>query len=49
MERSREEQVIELCQKLINEKSYSGHEDGVVRVLSESYKSIVWDGKYQRK
>ena len=43
MERSREEQVIELCQKLINEKSYSGHEDGVVRVLSERMKVMGFD------
>lgn len=43
MERSREEQVIELCQKLINEKSYSGHEDGVVRVLSERMKAMGFD------
>lgn len=43
MEKDRELQVIELCQKLIQQKSYSGHEDGVVNVLSEKFKELGFD------
>ena len=31
----RQQQVVALCQKLIQQQSYSGHEDGVVKALSE--------------
>ena len=29
----RQQKVIALCQELIRQKGYSGHEDGVVRAL----------------
>ena len=44
MEKEREEQVISLCQKLIQQKSYSGEESGVVGVLSENMKQMGFDG-----
>ena len=34
LSKERQEQVVELCQKLIRQQSYSGHEDGVVAELS---------------
>lgn len=43
MEKEREEQVISLCQKLIQQKSYSGEESGVVGVLSENMKQMSFD------
>ncbi|MFR3116574.1 MAG: YgeY family selenium metabolism-linked hydrolase [[Clostridium] symbiosum] len=43
MEKEREEQVISLCQKLIQQKSYSGEESGVVDVLSENMKQMGFD------
>lgn len=43
MEKEREEQVISLCQKLIQQKSYSGEESGVVGVLSENVKQMGFD------
>lgn len=43
MEKKREEQVISLCQKLIQQKSYSGEESGVVGVLSENMKQMGFD------
>lgn len=43
MEKSREDQVIELCRKLIQQKSYSGEESGVVKVLSENMKEMGFD------
>lgn len=43
MEKEREEQVISLCQKLIQQKSYSGEESGVVGVLSEYMKQMGFD------
>ncbi|MDU7662287.1 MAG: YgeY family selenium metabolism-linked hydrolase [[Clostridium] symbiosum] len=43
MEKEREEQVISLCQKLIQQKSYSGEESGVVGVLSENMKQMGFD------
>ena len=30
----RRQQVVELCQKLIQQQSYSGHEEGVVIAIS---------------
>ena len=43
MEKEREEQVISLCQKLIQQKSYSGEESGVVGVVSENMKQMGFD------
>lgn len=43
MENVREEQVISLCQKLIQQRSYSGEEEGVVKVLSENMKAMGFD------
>ena len=43
MNQLREEQVIKLCQALVQQKSYSGEEDGVVRVLSENMKEMGFD------
>lgn len=43
MEKEREEQLISLCQKLIQQKSYSGEESGVVGVLSENMKQMGFD------
>ena len=43
MEKEREEQVISLCQKLIQQKSYSGEESGVVGVLSENMKQMGFE------
>ena len=39
----RQQQVVELCQKLIQQQSYSGHEDGVVNALSEYLKAEGFD------
>jgi putative selenium metabolism hydrolase len=43
MEKSREEKVIALCQAIIKEKSYSGEEEGVVKVLSEQMLKMGFD------
>lgn len=43
MDKTREDQVIELCRKLIQQKSYSGNEDGMVKVLSENMKALGFD------
>lgn len=43
MEKSRDKEVIELCQKLIQQKSYSGHENGVVSVLTETFHKMGFD------
>ena len=43
MDKEREEQVISLCQKLVQQKSYSGGESGVVSVLSENMKQMGFD------
>ena len=43
MEKEREEQVMSLCQKLSQQKSYSGEESGVVGVLSENMKQMGFD------
>lgn len=43
MQKEREEQVISLCQELIRQKSYSGHEAGVVKTLSEHMKHMGFD------
>lgn len=41
--KERENQVIELCRKLIQQKSYSGHEDGVAGVLKEELPKLGFD------
>lgn len=43
MDKIREDQVIELCRKLIQQKSYSGNEAGMVKVLSENMKALGFD------
>ena len=43
MEKAREEQVITLCQKMIQQRSYSGEEQGVVEVLSGHMKKMGYD------
>lgn len=43
MEKAREEQVVALCQELIQQKSYSGEENGVVKVLSDRMKEMGFD------
>ena len=41
--KERENQVVELCQKLIQQQSYSGHEDGVAGVLKEELPKLGFD------
>lgn len=43
MDKSYEQEVISLCQKLIRSQSYSGHEDGVVAVLKDYYTQNGFD------
>lgn len=43
MEKVREEQVVSLCQELVQQKSYSGHENGVVEILSNKMKEMGFD------
>lgn len=43
MEREREEQVIVLCRKLVQQKSYSGEEQGVALELAESMRQMGFD------
>ena len=43
MEKAREEQVVALCRELVEQKSYSGQEDGVVKVLSGRMKEMGFD------
>ena len=43
LSKERQDQVVALCQKLIQQQSYSGHEDGVVKVLSEHLKAEGFD------
>ena len=43
LSKERQEQVVELCQKLIRQQSYSGHEDGVVAELSAQMKAEGFD------
>lgn len=43
MVKERDDQVVSLCQKLVQQKSYSGHEDGVVEVLSANMKEMGFD------
>lgn len=43
MEKVRDDQVISLCQALVQQKSYSGGEAGVVSVLSENMKAMGFD------
>lgn len=43
MEKAREDQAVDLCRKLIQQKSYSGEENGVVAVLSDNMKQMGFD------
>ncbi|MDL2323879.1 YgeY family selenium metabolism-linked hydrolase [Ruminococcaceae bacterium OttesenSCG-928-A16] len=43
LSKEREQQVIELCQKLIQQKSYSGEEQGVVQVLQQTMQQMGFD------
>ncbi len=43
LSKERQDQVVALCQKLIQQQSYSGHEEGVVKVLSEQLKAEGFD------
>lgn len=43
LSREREEQVVELCQKLIREQSYSGHESGPAKVLADTFRAHGFD------
>jgi len=43
LKKERQEEVVALCQKLVRQKSYSGHEDGVAGVLSETMKAAGFD------
>ena len=38
-----QEQAIALCQKLVQQKSYSGHEDGPAKVLEEVCRANSFD------
>jgi putative selenium metabolism hydrolase len=39
----RQQQVIALCQALIQQQSYSGHEDGVVRRMKQAFHDFQYD------
>lgn len=41
--KEREDAVVELCRKAIRERSYSGEEQGVVRVLKENMEAMGFD------
>ncbi len=41
--KEREEQVIALCQALVRQKSYSGHEDGVVDCVKQAFQELGYD------
>ena len=41
--KERENQVVELCRKLIMKQSYSGQEDGVAGALEEALKELGFD------
>ena len=43
LDKKRQEEVVELCQHLIQKQSYSGHEDGVAKVLEEQLKKKGFD------
>lgn len=43
MDKNQNEMVVGLCQKLIQQKSYSGEEDKVVKVLAENMKAMGFD------
>ena len=45
----REQQVIELCQELIQEKSYSGEEQGLVDNLKEAFSWLGFDASHVDK
>lgn len=41
--KEREQQVIALCQALIQQKSYSGHEDGAVSLMKRAFQELGYD------
>ncbi|SHK64696.1 YgeY family selenium metabolism-linked hydrolase [Desulforamulus aeronauticus] len=43
LSKERESAVVELCQKLIRQRSYSGEEQGVVQVLQENMEALGFD------
>ncbi|MDD6073747.1 MAG: YgeY family selenium metabolism-linked hydrolase [Clostridium sp.] len=43
LSQEREQAVVELCRKVIRERSYSGEEQGVVRVLKENMEAMGFD------
>ncbi len=43
LNKERENAVVELCQKLIRQRSYSGEEQGVARALQDSMKALGFD------
>ncbi|ABO48809.1 peptidase M20 [Desulforamulus reducens MI-1] len=43
LSKERKATVVELCQKLIRQRSYSGEEQGVVQVLQENMKAMGFD------
>lgn len=49
LNQTQQEQVIALCQKLIQSQSYSGHEDGVVARLKEFFEANGFDSVHVDK
>jgi putative selenium metabolism hydrolase len=43
LSKAREEVVVSLCQALIRQKSYSGHEDGVAGQMTRAFKGLGFD------
>lgn len=43
LEKAGEKQVVALCQELIRQRSYSGEEAGVVKILSAYMKEMGFD------
>ena len=43
LNKERQEEVVELCQHLVQKQSYSGQEDGVAAVLEEQLKKKGFD------
>lgn len=43
LEKEKEQEVISLCQSMIQAQSYSGHEDQAAKILTEYFKSHGYD------
>ena len=41
----RKQELVELCQELLQKKSYSGEEGDVVKSISEAFKRMGFDGR----